>query len=94
MSDYSEHLISMAGGDGEASEAIAKYEDLVENGTMRPDDRRDLSLVLAMVREQRAAIDTAKADGWDEGHAHYGKYFSPNFPEFGANPYRATEDAS
>lgn len=31
---------------------------------------------------------TARAAAWDEGHAHYGRYFSPNFPEFGVNPYK------
>ena len=34
-------------------------------------------------------VREAKADAWQEGWAHYRKHFSPNFPEFGINPYRA-----
>ena len=30
----------------------------------------------------------ARAEAWQEGWAHYRKHFSPNFPEFGINPYR------
>ena len=30
----------------------------------------------------------AQAEAWDEGHKHYGTFFSPSFPEFGVNPYR------
>lgn len=29
---------------------------------------------------------------WQEGHDHYGKYFSPNFDEFGVNPYTVEEE--
>ena len=28
---------------------------------------------------------------WQEGHDHYGEYFSPNFDEFGVNPYTVKE---
>ena len=56
MSDYSEHLISMAGGDGDPLDAIDNLEDLVQNGTMLPGDRADLIAVLDIVREYQAAI--------------------------------------
>lgn len=35
-----------------------------------------------------AAVPHMMAEVWQEGWAHYRKYFSPNMPEFGVNPYR------
>ena len=58
---YDEHLISMAGGDGELDLAlIEKFEDQAENGAMRPEDRRDLQALLALVREQQAKLDRVR----------------------------------
>ena len=37
-------------------EAIATLEDRVENGAMRPDDRRDLRLMLDLISTQAATI--------------------------------------
>ena len=34
-------------------------------------------------------VREAQEAAWQEGWAHYRKYFSPNFPEFGINPYGA-----
>lgn len=48
------------------------------------------------VEEMNAALSAAgfglvadaKREAWAEGWAHYRKYFSPNMPEHGVNPYR------
>jgi len=97
VSDYNEHLISMAGGDGDALDQIQRRSDVAMDypGMVTIEQSQaDIPALLAMVREQRAALEAAKAEAWAEGWAHYRKHFSPNFPEFGINPYRATEDAS
>jgi hypothetical protein len=62
MSDYTEHLISMAGGDGDQlAEIEARRADCqTYNFGMRNADKlahEDVPYLLAMVREQRAALD-------------------------------------
>jgi hypothetical protein len=37
----------------------------------------------------QAAAPHMLAEAWQEGWAHYRKYFSPEFPELGNNPYRS-----
>ena len=57
MSDYTEHLISMAGGDGEADvlgEIEARIPQIPESEMSRAE--RDRAALLAMVREQQAAL--------------------------------------
>lgn len=44
----------------EQRQAIAKYEDLAEHGTLRPADRQDLKHLLAVITEQAATIDKAR----------------------------------
>jgi len=130
MSDYSEHLISMAGGDGEADvmgeiearvnaatpgpwavdelgdvetvpefdlhrfdimpETIARTELRKEDGEFIAHVRTDIPALLAMVREQRAALELARAEGWDE--AISATFNDPIGIAFGGvtNPYRAT----
>jgi hypothetical protein len=67
MSDYTEHLISMAGGDGDqlaAIEAIIQpYASTVEERRgVHPDSVFTAAVdLLAMVREQRAALDRVEA---------------------------------
>jgi hypothetical protein len=54
MSDYNEHLISMAGGDGDHLEAIEARVNSDEESFA------DRDALLAMVREQRAAIERVR----------------------------------
>jgi hypothetical protein len=66
MSDYTEHLISMAGGDGDRlAEIEARRADCqTYNFGMRNADKlahEDVPYLLAMVREQRAAIERVEA---------------------------------
>lgn len=53
--------------DLDAIQALEKFEDLAENGTMRPEDRRDMSALLALVREQQAQIGRVEdlCNSWD-----------------------------
>ncbi|MGK3957878.1 hypothetical protein ACLKOZ_17000 [Arthrobacter sp. R4] len=44
----------------EQRQAIAKYEDLAEHGTLRPADRQDLKHLLTVIREQAEMIDNAR----------------------------------
>ena len=56
----------------------------------RSNVRDGLMSTPSVVRELLARIDRLEAEKprvWREGWEHYGKYFSPNFPEFGKNPY-------
>jgi len=57
MSGYSEHLISMAGGDGEA-DVLGEIEARTtpKQGGWESVQDRDIRTLLAMVREQRAVI--------------------------------------
>lgn len=57
---YDESNEAMAGWDGELYNAIATVTDRVVNGTMRADDRRDLSLILAHVSEQAKKLEAAR----------------------------------
>jgi hypothetical protein len=68
MSDYTEHLISMAGGDGDqlaAIEAIIQpYASTVEERRgVHPDSVFTAAVdLLAMVREQRAKLEALEAE--------------------------------
>ncbi len=44
----------------EQRQAIAKYEDLAENGTLRPADRQDLKHLLTVISEQTAKLDAVR----------------------------------
>jgi hypothetical protein len=56
MSDYNEHLISMAGGDGDVvAEIAARIPQIHESEMSRAE--KDRAALLAMVREQRAVIE-------------------------------------
>ena len=77
MSDYTEHLISMAGGDGDDLDAIQARDTASgmiceqpcgcdEDAAMQ--DRRAL---LALVRDQQAQIATAKSDALREAAEHF-----------------------
>ena len=62
MSDYTEHLISQAGGDGDALDGIQRRIADCEtyNFGMRNADKlakEDAPYLLAIVRKQQAAID-------------------------------------
>jgi len=138
MSDYSEHLISMAGGDGEVdvlgeiearvgaataghwyaetmgkhrADVLATHEDGAivicehagEDADFIAHARTDVPTLLAMVREQRAVIERAKAEGWDRGFSagwaecsDPGAFVNDAWDAETPNPYRAaiTEDAS
>jgi len=54
----------------EQQQAIAKYEDIAENGTLRPADRQDLRHLLDAIRAQGEELD--------EYVAEYGKHSSEN----------------
>jgi hypothetical protein len=71
MSDYNEHLISMAGGDGDVlGEIEARRADCqTYNFGMRNADKlakEDVPYLLALVREQAAKLDALEelASGW------------------------------
>ena len=60
MSDYSEHLISMAGGDGDELDAIQLRADRTHKGWDLETNAQviaDRDTLLALVREQRGQID-------------------------------------
>jgi len=65
---YDEHLISMAGGDGEAKDPFAaieaRHKRLAHYSPHLADP--DVTALLAMVREQRAQLDklATLAEGW------------------------------
>lgn len=66
MSDYTEHLISMAGGDGEPLEAIERRitDCKTYKFGMRNADKlahEDAPYLLALVREQQARIERVEA---------------------------------
>jgi hypothetical protein len=62
---YDEHLISMAGGDGEAADALAAIEARLRSDKVHDlgTDQcvRDREHLLAIVREQRAVIERVEA---------------------------------
>jgi len=65
MSDYTEHLISMAGGDGDvldldAIQARAEINKYLGK-TASQDEAKDTLALLAMVREQRAVLERVEA---------------------------------
>lgn len=43
----------------------------------------------ALIAALTAAAPFIMAQAWEEGWAHYRMHFSPNDPEYGANPYRS-----
>jgi hypothetical protein len=64
MSDYTEHLISMAGGDGDqlaAIDARALVAMDYPGAVTIEQSQADVPALLAMVREQRAAIERVEA---------------------------------
>lgn len=66
MSDYSEHLISMAGGGGDPLDAIQRRitDCKTYNFGMRNADKlahEDAAYLLAIVREQRVKLDALAA---------------------------------
>jgi len=69
MSDHSEHLISMAGGEGEPDKLAAieaRAEAYANHGTPGLAAPADRAYLLARVREQAAKLDALRelADGW------------------------------
>jgi len=65
MSDYNEHLISMAGGDGDVAELLSLAADLADPDwclSVPSTAKVTITRLLAMVREQRAAIERVKAE--------------------------------
>jgi len=95
MSDYSERLISMAGGDGEASEIVGYEMDFGEP-----------SPVIVAKTYTKADLREAKAQAWDEssraikatigGYAEEGVWAFEQAEKLNPNPYRAalTEGAA
>jgi hypothetical protein len=64
---------------------------------LRRKDRPDTVICYLRVPPEEAVFLTklfnSQAEkAWQEGHDHYGKYFSPNFAEFGVNPYTVKEE--
>lgn len=55
MSDYSEHLISMAGGDGDPLDHIQRRVDKLAFSALSPAER-DRRFLLATVRDQAAKL--------------------------------------
>lgn len=56
----------------------------------RSNVRDGLMSTPSVVKELLARIGRLEAEKpqvWQEGWEHYGEFFSPNFPEFGKNPY-------
>jgi len=89
---YDEHLISMAGGDRDTTDQLAGIISKAlgdVTGIYDTTDAEDKALADAIIAAGFGLVREAKADAWQEGWAHYRKYFSPNFPEFGINPYGA-----
>lgn len=60
MSDYSEHLISMAGGDGDVTErlaAIRKSNDTWLQSSVTDRNDRNTKFLLDLIEEQQARIE-------------------------------------
>ena len=133
---YDEHLISMAGGDGEA-DVLGEIEARASAATPGPWEfnlggdweitanggsldyvasisdhgdqsdldaifiasaRTDIPALIAMAREQRAAIERVKAEGWDRGFSagwaecsDPGAFVNDVWDAETPNPYRAAE---